>query len=171
MTGEVTVYGWKRLCYDIDEGVINDADTSVIILSTSGEPRWKYVDMFFDSLVLNYDDVIDGADPYAYTDEMAARVATLVHSVEANISVTNLYVVCDYGESRSAGLAAAVIRYLGAEDLYLWDSAIYHPNPLVYRKTCAALGIEVTDEDISYLTEINQKTFREAIPDRKKEEK
>lgn len=171
MTGEVIVSGLKRLIYDIDEGVVTDADTSVIILSTSAEPRWKYIEKFFDGLVLNYDDVIDPADPYAYTDEMASRVASLVRSVEANISVTSLYVVCDYGESRSAGMAAAIIRYLGGEDLYLWDSAVYHPNPLVYRMTCAAFGIDVTDEDISYLTEINEKTFRDAIPDRKEEEK
>ena len=59
-------------------------------------------------------------------------------------------------------MAAAIIRYLGLEDLYLWDSAVYHPNPLVYRMTCAALEIEVTDEDIEYLTEINKKTFDEA---------
>ena len=171
MTGEVIVSGLKRLYYDIDDGVHCDLPRSVIILSTSGEPRWSYLDKFADHLVLSYDDVIDENDPYAYNGEMASRVAELVKKIEADDSVCSLYVVCDYGESRSAGLAAAVIRYLGGEDLYLWDSPSYHPNPLVYRKTCEALGIDVTDEDITYLTEINQKTFHEAIPDRKKEDK
>ena len=162
MTGEVVVLGLKSLYYGIDDGSVSDAQSSVLILSTSVEPRAKYVERFFDSLVLNYDDVIKPTDPYAYTEEMAARVASLVRQADANVSVSSLYVVCDFGESRSAGLAAAIIRYLGGEDLYLWDSAVYHPNPLVYRMTCAALGIEVTDLDINYLLEINKKTFDEA---------
>ena len=162
MTGEVKVSGLKQLYYDIDTGSLTDTESSVIIVSTTQEPRWRYIDRFSDRLVLDYDDVYDESDPYAYNMEMAERVAELVLRVADSDGVSSLYVTCDYGESRSAGMAAAIIRYLGLEDLYLWDSAVYHPNPLVYRMTCAALGIEVTDEDLEYLTQINKKTFDEA---------
>ena len=163
MTGEVIILSQKKLCYDIDDGVITDAGESVLILSTSHEPRWKYVTEFSDSLVMSYDDVIDPTDSYAYNAELASRVAELVKRVEADSGIKHIYSACDGGQSRSAGIAAAIVRYLGGEDLGIWDCPYYKPNPLVYRLTCEAFGIEVTDEDITYLVEINEKTFDDAI--------
>ena len=164
MTGEVIIIGRKKLCYDIDDGIVTDADRSAVIVSTSHEPRWKYIEMFRESLVMSYDDVIDPKDSCAFNTELAARVADFVKRVESNPAVEGLYSVCDCGQSRSAGVAAAIVRYLGGEDLGIWDSPYYKPNPLVYRLTCEALGIEVTDEDITYLVEINEKRFDEAFP-------
>ncbi|MBQ2793578.1 MAG: hypothetical protein IJF05_02635 [Clostridia bacterium] len=163
MTGEVIITSQKKLGYDIDDGVITDALESVLILSTSHEPRWKYVNGFSDSLVMSYDDVINPEDKYAYNSELAQRVAQLVRRAEENPNIKNIYSACDGGQSRSAGIAAAIVRYLGGEDLGIWDSPHYKPNPLVYRLTCEAFGIEVTDEDITYLVEINEKTFDDAI--------
>ena len=120
--------------------------------------------MFRESLVMSYDDVIDPKDSCAFNTELAARVADFVKRVESDPAVEGLYSVCDCGQSRSAGVAAAIVRYLGGEDLGIWDSPYYKPNPLVYRLTCEALGIEVTDEDITYLVEINEKRFDEAFP-------
>lgn len=164
MTGEVIIIGRKKLCYDIDDGIITDADRSAVILSTSHEPRWKYIEMFRESLVMSYDDVIDPKDSCGFSPELASRVAEFIKSVESDPTVENLYSVCDGGQSRSAGIAAAAVRYLGGEDLGIWDNPHYKPNPLVYRLTCEALGIEVTDEDITYLVEINEKTFDDAFP-------
>ena len=164
MTGEVIIIGNKKLCYDIDDGVITDADRSAVIVSTSHEPRWKYIHTFKESLVLNYDDVIDPTDSFAFTPELAAEVAEFVKRVESDLDVEHIYSACDGGQSRSAGIGAAIVRYLGGEDLGIWDSPHYKPNPLVYRLTCEALGIEVTDEDVTYLVEINEKTFDEAFP-------
>lgn len=163
MTGEIIISSQKKLCYDIDDGIITDAAVSVVILSTSHEPKWGHLDRFAESLVLSYDDVIDPDDPYAYTAKLAEQVASLVKRVENDPTITGIYSVCDGGQSRSAGIAAAVVRYLGGEDLGIWDSPHYKPNPLVYRLTCEALGIEVTDEDMTYLVEINEKTFDDAI--------
>ena len=164
MTGEVIIIGSKKLCYDLDDGIVTDADRSAVIVSTSHEPRWKYIEMFRESLVMSYDDVIDPKDSCAFNTELAAKVADFVKRVESDPAVEGLYSVCDCGQSRSAGVAAAIVRYLGGEDLGIWDSPYYKPNPLVYRLTCEALGIEVTDEDITYLVEINEKRFDEAFP-------
>ena len=166
MTGEVIIISQKKLGYDIDDGIISDAAESVLILSTSHEPRWKYINGFSDSLVMSYDDVIDPNDKYAYNSELAARVAEIVKRAEGDPKVKHIYSACDGGQSRSAGIAAAIVRYLGGEDLGIWDSPYYKPNPLVYRLTCEAFGIEVTDEDITYLVEINEKTFDDAIAPR-----
>ena len=163
MTGEIIISSQKKLCYDIDDGIITDAGESVVILSTSHEPKWGHLGLFAESLVMTYDDVIDPTDHYAYTPTLAEQVASLVKRVENTPSVKSIYSACDGGQSRSAGIAAAVVRYLGGEDLGIWDSPHYRPNPLVYRLTCEALGIEVTDEDITYLVEINEKTFDDAI--------
>ena len=163
MTGEIIISSQKKLCYDVDDGIITDMGESVVVLSTSNEPKWKHINLFADSLVMSYDDVIDPSDSYAYTPQLADGVAKFVKKIEADSSVKNLYSVCDGGQSRSAGIAAAVVRYFGGDDLGIWDSPHYRPNPLVYRLTCEALGIEVTDEDITYLVEINEKTFDNAI--------
>ena len=164
MTGEVIITGHKRLCYDIDDGIVTDAARSAVILSTSHEPRWRYIEMFRHSLVMSYDDVTDLKDSCAFDAELAARVADFVKMLESDPTVENLYSVCDGGQSRSAGIAAAIVRYLGGEDLGIWDNPHYKPNPLVYRLTCEALGMEVTDEDMTYLVEINEKRFDEAFP-------
>ncbi len=163
MIGEIIISSQKKLCYDIDDGIITDMGGAVVILSTSHEPKWKHLNLFSDSLVMNYDDVIDPSDKYAFSPELAVHVATLARKIEDDPAVINIYSVCDGGQSRSAGIAAAIIRYSGGEDLGIWDSPYYHPNPLVYRLTCEAFGIEVTDEDITYLVEINEKTFDNAI--------
>ena len=52
MTGEVKVSGLKQLYYDIDTGSLTDTESSVIIVSTTQEPRWRYIDRFSDRLVL-----------------------------------------------------------------------------------------------------------------------
>ena len=44
-----------------------------------------------------------------------------------------LFVVhCDAGISRSAAVCAAIRRYLGFEDMSIFDNYMYNPNPLVY---------------------------------------
>ena len=47
--------------------------------------------------------------------------------------IEDVFVCCDQGESRSAGVAAALIELEGGDSSYIWKSSEYHPNRLFYK--------------------------------------
>lgn len=55
-------------------------------------------------------------------------------------SVTDLYICCSKGGSRSSGLAAALLKGSGRPDKAVWYNPYYVPNKLVYKKMCNELG-------------------------------
>ena len=74
-----------------------------------------------------------------------------------------LFCCCDAGESRSPAVAAAVMRYLGMDDLQIWNDPRYHPNMLVFSMLAEALDVPVTDEELDLRMYLNQKAFRDAL--------
>lgn len=50
-----------------------------------------------------------------------------------------LVVHCNAGVSRSAGCAAAILKYFTGSDMQIFDDASKHPNMLVYRRVLGAL--------------------------------
>ena len=74
-----------------------------------------------------------------------------------------IYCSCDAGESRSPAVAAAVMRYLGMDDMKIWKNLHYHPNMLVFVMLSAGLGNEISDEERDYLIFTNQTAFRNAL--------
>lgn len=71
------------------------------------------------------------------SDEQADRIADLVLQYADKLEVIDLYVNCEAGVSRSAGVAAAVARALDDDDEKFFR--IYYPNRFVYRKVLEAL--------------------------------
>lgn len=69
------------------------------------------------------------------SDEDARRVAEFV----AKYRGENIIVHCDAGISRSAGVAAAIMKHLSGDDSRIFDSSRWHPNMWCYRKTLNAL--------------------------------
>lgn len=47
--------------------------------------------------------------------------------------VEHIFVHCDAGISRSAGVAAATMKYLNGDDWPIWNSYMYSPNTRCYR--------------------------------------
>ncbi len=78
-------------------------------------------------------------------------------------NTNTLYCCCDAGESRSPAVAAAVMRYLGLDDMAVWRNPHYHPNMLVFAILADALGLVFSDEEIDFLFYTNRKAFRDAI--------
>ena len=56
-------------------------------------------------------------------------------------SVTDLYICCSKGGSRSPALAAALLKGSGRSDKPVWKNPFYVPNRLVYKKMCHELGV------------------------------
>ncbi|MBE6994772.1 MAG: hypothetical protein E7423_09070 [Ruminococcaceae bacterium] len=72
-------------------------------------------------------------------DEDAARIADFVRRHQA----LDLIVHCDAGVSRSAGVAAAILKHLTGDDSPIFNDPRFRPNMWCYRKTLAALEEEI----------------------------
>lgn len=69
------------------------------------------------------------------TDDDAKKVSSFVKR-HPN---TDIIVHCDAGISRSAGVAAAIMKWSTGDDTPIFNSWHYHPNMWAYRKTLNAL--------------------------------
>lgn len=87
-------------------------------------------------LRLFFDDVDYGNT--AMTTSDANKIAEFVHRYQ--YSVDRIIVHCEAGQSRSAGVAAAIMLYLFGNDDLIFDDPKYRPNMFCYRKTLNALG-------------------------------
>lgn len=83
------------------------------------------------------------------SDDDAKRIVATVQ--EWKDKVDTIYVHCDVGVSRSAGIAAAISMALTGEDDYFFTSYLYVPNILCYRKVLAAFGKKAEEKDYKKL--------------------
>lgn len=74
---------------------------------------------------------------YLFDDEMADQAAHFVieHMGKADLLICQ----CHYGQSRSAGLAAAIAEHFYGSGIDIFADDRYYPNKLVYRKMRSAL--------------------------------
>ena len=89
-----------------------------------------------DVLFLNFDD-IDFNHYYAIQETDAFRIAEFVNRWKND--VRKLVVHCGAGISRSAGVAAAIMKHLYGYDWAIFDNPKYNPNMRCYRLTLNAL--------------------------------
>lgn len=128
----------------------NNPDSSVMI--SISDPRMVYdsepfiteENKILDILRLSFSDADGkGLDVYGnpveesdlMTDEDAKKVAEFV---EAHQDIFIL-VHCDAGISRSAGVAAAILKHYTGDDSKVFQSGRHYPNMWCYRKTLNAL--------------------------------
>lgn len=78
-------------------------------------------------LRLSFDDVDNGSLAMAEGD-----AASIAEFVEKNKDKT-IIVHCDAGISRSAGIAAAIMKHYNGDDTPIFNSRLYCPNMLCYR--------------------------------------
>lgn len=88
-------------------------------------------------LRLCFDDA-EGADrrQVLISAEQAEAICAFVLRCRGEIDLLTVH--CTQGASRSAAVAAAVLRGLGEDDRLIWDDPRYCPNRLVYSVVCAA---------------------------------
>ena len=111
-------------------------------------------------LRLSFEDVGEH-NPNACSEPDAKTVLAFLKALPA--TVTDLYICCDYGESRSPAIAAAVLLASGRSDSDVWDNPYYHPNALVFSVFCRAFGIALTETDIFGRIQRNEQALRDAI--------
>lgn len=87
-------------------------------------------------LFLNFNDVERG-EPFAITDEDGRKIADYVRNLPK--TTEQILVHCGVGVSRSAGVCAAIMKYLTGDDSIIFDSGRYCPNMTCYRTVLNAL--------------------------------
>jgi predicted protein tyrosine phosphatase len=86
---------------------------------------------------LQFDDVLQGQDN-CITAQDAGKIAAFIKSLDkANI---NLIVHCEFGQSRSAGVAAAVSLAVNGDDAWVFNNRRYYPNITCYKKVLEAFN-------------------------------
>lgn len=75
-------------------------------------------------------DMVYGGIEYAHTDKIRETVLRFL----ATDSVTRLIVQCEAGQSRSAGTAAAIMKFIYNDDSSIFNNQKYTPNMMCYRK-------------------------------------
>ena len=77
--------------------------------------------------------------------------------------VTDLYIFCSKGGSRSPAVAAAVLRMSGRSDRPVWENPFYVPNSLVYQTICHEFGLFAPDWYVKRLVELNRQCYLDSV--------
>ncbi len=153
----------KKLIYSLEH---LDLEKTALILCSSYEIDVEKLALAPKKLILYFDDVLEGKNN-AFCEELAGKVKDFVSAFSE--TVTDLYLCCDSGESRSAALCAALMRSFGQDEMEIWKNPHYHPNLLVYRLMCSALGMKTSKLGLRYRAYISQNALKKAIRKKKKE--
>lgn len=120
------------------------SDKVIISISTPGDEKAEFdrnnktikdiLYLEFYDISYNSQEIFKGYEPM--TDEDAVKIKDFV--LKWKDEVDTIWVHCDAGISRSAGVAAGILEALGKDNSYIFDSKMYFPNLLCYRKTLNA---------------------------------
>jgi hypothetical protein len=143
---EVSIYSRKAIGEPIEKGF--PQNTAVISFYTPKskrdykESRVDYSGVCGRVFYVGIPDIdIEILDDYGYTYETylaeADELAKFIYEARGN----NLDIICqcDYGQSRSAACAAAILQYFEGRGIDVFSDYRYYPNQLVYHKVFDAL--------------------------------
>ena len=127
-------------------------DTCVISIVTPGK---KTVQFPCDTLHVSF---------YDTTESIGISIADAVQiknfvSQELAKGIKHLVVHCDAGVSRSAGVAAAVLKATGQDESKILENPNYFINARCYAYVLMAFGIDVTEEDVATAREQSKKAY------------
>ena len=155
---EIQICPIKKLYMIAEDADMNDV---AVIAVSSREIHKEKFDEFFSALCFNFDDIVATGTTTSFNNDIAKEIAQYVKKLPA--SLDTLFVCCDFGQSRSAAMAAAIMRYNGLDDMKIWKDPNYCPNPLVYKLLCLAFGINVTDDELAKKRNENEKALYNVI--------
>ena len=122
----------ESLAYDNPEF----ARSILISIRSVDSDRAAVAAPFGDKLFVEFDDVEYAKHGRIITEEQGKEIAQFVRShPDAEVIVCQ----CEAGISRSAAVAAAILKGNGQDDMPVFKSKLYLPNMLVYRTVLRAL--------------------------------
>lgn len=111
-----------------------------------------------NTLIIDFHDTVEKKHPQRFTRNHAKRIIKFIHELSSD--VTDVYVCCDMGASRSPAVAAALLRISGRNDKDVWLNPYYSPNPAVYLNLCREYGLWETHLSVLMRSFINKLVFR-----------
>lgn len=122
----------------------------------------KYLNMFPERqrCIVPFADVEDKNHPMAIRGAHARLIIRFLRNLPEE--VTDLYVCCSKGGSRSPAVAAAVLRMSGRSDKPVWENPYYVPNKLVYQVICKEFGLFAQNWYVKRLVELNWQCYMRA---------
>lgn len=144
----------------LSDEVIENISTSAVIAISSVPERLGRVGLY-NWCALSFADVENPDMKDAFTINHATLIKNFI--LELPSILTDLYICCDSGESRSPAIAAVLLILSGRSDDCVWNNPFYKPNLLVYRVMCKAFGIIITEEELFAKKQQNEQALSNAI--------
>ncbi len=133
----------RKFLAELKDGRYVDEERSAAVICTDRGVNESAITI--PCCCLQFIDTEDPCSERAFTREKAAIIRDFLNGLPDR--VTTLYCCCDWGQSRSAGLAAACMVYLKQNEETVFENPTYSPNLLVYAYMCEALGCGVPSEE------------------------
>ena len=109
-------------------------------------------------LSLFFDDVCSD-EPNCMNENDAEKIAEFAKSIVNKVD--KIIVHCEAGVSRSAGVAAALMKYFNGDDMPIFENPQYCPNMYCYSMMLNTLMIDINEEEIKEKENINIKVWKE----------
>lgn len=138
---------------------------NAIIVCSDYKNDYVYQCLPENILVMDFPDVEDKNYPGAFNSAHARKIIGFISALSEQ--VTDIYVCCSEGASRSPAIAAAILRMSGRSDKAVWCNPYYKPNALVYSRLCHECGLPVTAFSVKLRTIINRRAFEKEKNGRK----
>lgn len=135
-------------------------EKNAVIVVTNRDNRFLSEGHISNLLTLPFPDYEDKETEGAFNRAHARAIIRFLD--ELPDTVTDVYVCCSKGGSRSAAIAAALLRMSGRSDRDVWQNPYYVPNTLVYYRLCKEFGLFVTEHSVARRRKQNEKAFRDA---------
>lgn len=138
--------------YDLEDYLKNPNDCDTIVISIT-DIRAPLVGEDINSsnlhiLRLQFSDCeVSTKWETAMSDEQGQEVADFVKYWMGQRNIKLIIVQCEAGCSRSAGVCAAIMKYIADDDMPIFQSPRYSPNMNCYRMVYNALFNETPDND------------------------
>lgn len=112
-------------------------------------------------LRLKFDDVFEDENN-AMCQADADDIAEFVYDIDENhIEADEIWIHCEGGVSRSAGVAAAISKHLYGDDMWVFQNPNYYPNLWVNKLVTEALGDVWDEQEFIHKLNINIQIYNE----------
>lgn len=117
-------------------------DNYAFVICTRYIYKYEAVLKPFYWMVSEFEDTDDKRNSESFNLRDAKKICDYILTLPS--WVTDIYICCDHGQSRSPAVAASVLLATGRSDDPVWSNPHYKPNILVFKLMCQAFGIKMT---------------------------
>ena len=146
----------KRLLYPKSSAYDHNHCAAILCSSDFSQITKKIPFRYF--ICLEFQDTDDPTNEYSFNSVQTKELTRFLSELPADI--TDLYIACDAGCSRSPAIAAALLRASHRSDRTIWKNPRYYPNPLVYKAVCKAYHLYTPKIMVNLQVRINREAYR-----------